>query len=169
MGNLNQLVTNRPTWDNYFIGLAYYVSTRSHDLETQVGCVIVSQNRVISMGYNGFCAGLDDSLLPAPRPDKYPFMVHAEENAISNMLINPPLAKTAYITHMPCNRCAKLLWQNGINNWIVPENYRTHSYSKDDEVVYNHLVDNGLHIKYIKPDFSCITKWVLEQDDQKKD
>ncbi len=154
MGNLNQLVINRPTWDNYFIGLAYYASTRSHDSETQVGCVIVSQNRVISMGYNGFCEGVDESQLPTTRPNKYPFMVHAEENAISNMLINPPSVKNAYITHMPCNRCAKLLWQNGITNWTIPEYCMAHSYSKDDEIVYNHLVNNGLRIKHIKPDFS---------------
>lgn len=151
------------TWDDYFIGLAYYASVRSHDDQTKVGCVIVSDKRVISMGYNGFCKGVDDSDLPAVRPDKYPFMVHAEENAVSNMLINPPSSKQAYVTHMPCNRCAKLLWQNDIRDWYIPEGCKAHGHSKEDEIVYQHLIDNGLQISYINPDLSYLNRLVGEQ------
>lgn len=151
------------TWDDYFIGLAYYASVRSHDDQTKVGCVIVSDKRVISMGYNGFCKGVDDSDLPAVRPDKYPFMVHAEENAISNMLINPPSPKQVYVTHMPCNRCAKLLWQNDIHDWYIPEGCKAHGYSKEDEIVYQHLIDNGLQISYINPDLSYLNRLVERQ------
>lgn len=151
------------TWDDYFIGLAYYASIRSHDDQTKVGCVIVSDKRVISMGYNGFCKGVDDSNLPTVRPDKYPFMVHAEENAISNMLINPPSLKQAYVTHMPCNRCAKLLWQNDVNHWYIPEDGEAHSFSKEDATVYQHLIDNGLKITYLNPDLSYLNRLVQKE------
>ena len=140
------------------MGLAYYASIRSHDDQTKVGCVIVSDKRVISMGYNGFCKGVDDSNLPTVRPDKYPFMVHAEENAVSNMLINPLSPKQVYVTHMPCNICAKLLWQNDIHDWYVPEGCKAHGYSKEDEIVYQHLIDNGLQISYINPDLSYLNR-----------
>ena len=146
----------RPSWDDYFIGLAYYASVRSPDSQPKVGCVIVSDYRVVGMGYNGFCMGVDDESLPTERPDKYPFMVHAEANAVSNMLINPPNKKVAYITHIPCNSCAKLLWQNGIQEWHVPTSGKAFGYSKDDEIVYNHLRKNGLKINYIEPDLSHV-------------
>ena len=152
----------RPTWDNYFMGLSYHASTRSHDTQTKVGCVIVGDKRVISMGYNGFCAGVNDDNLPTTRPNKYPFMVHAEENAISNMLITPSSVKTAYITHQPCNRCAKLLWQNNIHHWFLPENNKAHGFSGEDAIVYGHLIDNGLKITYMNPDLSYLNR-LIEQ------
>ena len=143
---------NRPSWHDYFIGLAYYASTRSNDSQTKVGCVIVgADNRVISIGYNGFCSGVDTSSLPTTRPMKYPFIVHAEENAISHMLIKPSFNKVAYITHVPCHRCAKLMWQNEVREWYIPINKKAHSHSEDDEIVYNHLQDSGLVIHYIEP------------------
>jgi len=109
---------NRPSWHDYFIGLAHYVSTRSHDSQTQVGCVIVnSQHAVVGVGYNGFPSGVDDSSLPTTRPGKYPFMVHAEANAVSNLIVKQVDWYSAYITHLPCATCAKLLWQNGIREW----------------------------------------------------
>jgi len=143
---------NRPSWHDYFIGLAYYASTRSSDSQTKVGCVIVgADNRVISIGYNGFCSSVDTSSLPTTRPMKYPFIVHAEENAISNMIIKPSFNKVAYITHVPCHRCAKLMWQNEVREWYIPSNKKAHSHSEDDEIVYNHLQDSGLVIHYIEP------------------
>ena len=148
-------MTNRPRWHDYFMGLAYYASTRSNDSETKVGCVIVGvDNRVISIGYNGFCSGVDSSDLPTTRPLKYPFIVHAEENAICNMIIKPSFKKTAYITHTPCHRCAKLMWQNDVREWYLPKERKAHSYSQDDEIVYEHLSGNGLQINYIEVNLS---------------
>ena len=148
-------MTSRPNWHDYFIGLAYYASTRSNDSQTKVGCVIVgADNRISSIGYNGFCSGVDTSDLPTKRPLKYPFIVHAEENAICNMIIKPSFKKTAYITHVPCHRCAKLMWQNDVREWYLPVKKKAHSYSEDDEIVYNHLIENGLKINYIRPNLS---------------
>jgi len=139
---------DRPSWDQYFIGMAHYASIRSHDSETKVGCVLVNiKNHVIGMGYNGFPAECDDSFLPTFRPAKYPFMVHAEENAISNMEHKPLLGPIkAYITHYPCYRCAKLLWQNGVTKWYIEKGAFVQSKDDSDTEVHRFLVDNGLEI-----------------------
>ena len=137
----------RPCWDQYFMGLAHYTSIRSHDSQTKVGCVIVNEeNNVISMGYNGFPKGLPDLELPNKRPKKYPFMVHAEENAISNIITKAYNNLSVYLTHFPCHRCAKLLWQNGIKKWYIERGNQANSTSNDDLKVYKLLEANGLEI-----------------------
>ena len=145
----------RPTWNDYFMGFAILSASRSHDSETQVGCVLVADKKIISIGYNGFCSGVEDSSLPNKRPYKYPYMVHAEENAISNMVIRP-LSAAAYITHTPCCGCAKLLWQNNVRKWYVPEDSVVKGHSVEDRIVYNHLIDNGLEIEKLSPDLSYL-------------
>ena len=80
----------RPEWDDYFLGLAKAVSLRSHDIDTQHGCLITDpDHRILGVGYNGFPRGMDDSLLPTHRPEKYHWMIHAERNALSNCTIRP--------------------------------------------------------------------------------
>ena len=150
-------MAGRPTWDDYFIGLAYHASLRSHDLQTQVGCVIVSDNKAIGMGYNGFCSNVEDESLPTTRPQKYAYIVHAEQNAISNIIIKPPHSKI-YITHSPCAVCAKLLWQAGVREWILPKGALVNGHSNDDSLILSHLVENGLKVKYIEPNLSYLTK-----------
>jgi len=152
---------NRPSWHDYFIGLAYYVSTRSHDSQTQVGCVIVnSQHAVVGVGYNGFPGGVDDSALPTTRPGKYPFMVHAEANAVSNLIVKHMDYYTAYITHLPCATCAKLLWQNGVHEWYVPKDSKAHGQTEEDRIVYEFLSSNGLEVNFIEPDLSHLNQLV---------
>jgi len=129
------------------MGLAYFTSIRSHDSETKVGCVIVNEeNNVVSMGYNGFPKGLRDLELPNKRPEKYPFMVHAEENAVSNIISKSYNSLKVYLTHFPCHRCAKLLWQNGIKKWYIERGNQVNSTSDDDLKVYKLLEVNGLEI-----------------------
>ena len=88
----------------------------SHDSETRCGCVLVKDKTAISTGYNGFIRDIDDSILPRTRPDKYPFMIHAEANAIYNSvrLGRQTLNSTAYITGPPCLQCLQMLYQCGI-------------------------------------------------------
>ncbi len=149
----------RPSWNDYFIGLAHYVSTRSHDSQTQVGCVITnSQNAVVGVGYNGFPGAVDDSSLPTTRPGKYPFIVHAEANAVSNLIVKHMDYYTAYITHLPCATCAKLLWQNGVHEWYVPKGAKAHSQNEEDRIVYRFLSDNGLEVNLIEPDLSHLNQ-----------
>lgn len=123
----NKKTVNRPTWDEYFLNIAKAVSLRSHDAETQVGVVIVDENkRILTTGYNGFPPGAEDHVLPNLRPDKYPFMVHAELNAIAASrqdLRNSSL----FSTHSPCRECAKAIITAGIKKVTY-----AHSYKNDD-------------------------------------
>ena len=75
----------RPNWNDYFLGLAFIASSRSRDQETKHGTVIVDNNNIVlGTGYNSFIRGINDQSLPALRPNKYPFMIHSELNAILN-------------------------------------------------------------------------------------
>ena len=140
---------NRPSWDHYFIGMAFYASCRSHDRETKVGCVIADENNhVVGIGYNGLCSGTEEEEYLCTRPHKYPFMVHAEQNALANMTHLTSLKKKAYITHYPCAVCIKLLWQNGIRDITVPKN-KTHLWKEEDGTVLAHLVSDGLEFNTI--------------------
>ena len=142
---------DRPSWDQYFMGMAHYASIRSHDSETRVGCVLVNTlHHVVGMGYNGFPAQCNDAVLPTFRPEKYPFMVHAEENAVSNMERRCVGPLKAYITHYPCFRCAKLLWQNGVNKWYIEKGAFVSSKNDNDTSVHQFLVKNGLEIYNIE-------------------
>ena len=135
------------------MGIAHYASLRSHDSETKVGCAIVNKDKhLLSVGYNGFPSGCVDSHLPVTRPDKYPFMVHAEQNALSNLVVKSPDELTAYITHPPCSVCAKLLWQNNIRRCVIEQSSRVNSFSEKDEIVFNFLIENGLIFDTIKTD-----------------
>ncbi len=105
-----------PSWDEYFMLQAVIVSLRSKDPSTQVGAVLVDgDNRQISMGYNGFVAGIDESQLPWGKDanakfenQKYAYVVHAEANAILQAM-RPLKDSRCYVTHFPCNECAKLI------------------------------------------------------------
>jgi deoxycytidylate deaminase len=105
------------SWDNIFFLEATLWSRRSHDTQTQCGCVLVKNKTNISSGYNGFIRGIDDHALPTTRPEKYPFMIHAEANAVYNAVRNgqSTLDATAYITAMPCLQCLQMLHQCGIS------------------------------------------------------
>jgi dCMP deaminase len=109
---------NRPSWHLYFLAIANVVRMRSPDQQTRHGCLIVDSNRrIISLGYNGFPAGFPDSELPATRPNKYPFMVHAEANAL--LFAKRDLVGCfLYVTGFPCVDCTKMILQSGIKNII---------------------------------------------------
>jgi len=103
-------------------------SHRSHDEQTKCGCFIASQDHTpISFGYNGFIRNIDDSILPRYRPEKYPYMIHAEANAIYNAVRQGKslMGSIAYISGKPCIVCLQSLYQSGINkiyytDWSSP-------------------------------------------------
>ena len=76
----NTINDRKSYWDNIYLLDAVYWSRKSHDPETQCGCVIVNplDNTTVAHGYNGFVRGIDNAKLPNTRPNKYPFMIHAE-------------------------------------------------------------------------------------------
>jgi len=112
------------SWDEYFMGVALLSAKRSKDPNTQVGaCCINKDKRIIGIGYNGFPKGCSDDVFPWGKTDKsfintkYPYVVHAEANAILNSSTSLKGA-TLYVTLFPCNECAKLIIQSGIEKII---------------------------------------------------
>jgi len=147
----------RPSWTNYFLGLAKVVSQRSHDVQTQHGCVITdSNNRILGLGYNGFPRGLSDEFLPNTRPDKYPWMIHAERNALSNCTIRPENG-IAYVTGQCCNDCIMALWQEGVKKVVMTKQHGTHLFDDNAQKIFDTFVDfSKIEIEYIDPDLSWL-------------
>lgn len=136
-------------WDEYFMLQALIASYKSKDPSTKVGCVIVDQNNhQISMGYNGFVAGIDESQLPwgdepgAPlEHQKHAYVVHAEANAIMHATKSVEQA-TVYITLFPCNECAKLLASSQVKEVIYLKN-------KDHKIETNRITKKILGLSGI--------------------
>lgn len=154
-------MTHRPSWIQYFLGLAKIASQRSHDIHTQHGCVITDQhNRILSIGYNGFPRNLPDDLLPINRPDKYPWMIHAERNALSNCIVRPENG-IAYVTGQCCNDCIMALWQEGIKTVYMANNHGTHLFDEKAQKIFDEFVNfSKIQIFKIDVDMSWIKKMV---------
>lgn len=107
-------------WDRRFLELAGSIAAWSKDPSTQVGCVLVDdQRRVVGMGYNGFPRGVADHEGRYDNRDiKYLMVQHAEANAILNAVGNVA-GTTAYVTHHPCASCAGLLIQAGVHRIVT--------------------------------------------------
>lgn len=115
-------MTKIEKWDRRFLVLAKHIAEWSKDESTKVGAVIVDdKNRIISVGYNGFPRGVDDSVERySNRPVKYQMIVHAEINAM--IFANRSLAGCTLYTHPfgPCSRCACQVIQHGISRVVSP-------------------------------------------------
>lgn len=112
-------------WDKRFMEVAQLVATWSKDPSTKVGAVIADDRKiVISVGYNGFPMGTDDSpLLYADRSRKYPRIIHAERNAIlfAQAKVGSIMGMSLYVTMPPCGPCAGIIIQAGIKRVVVLE------------------------------------------------
>lgn len=150
---------DRPSWTNYFLGIAKVVSQRSHDIHTQHGCVITdTDNRIIGVGYNGFPKGMNDSILPTSRPEKYDWMIHAEKNALSNLTIRPTDG-IAYVTGQSCNDCIMALWQKGVTKVFMADDHGTKLFDHKQQKIFDLFVSNtNMEIIKIIPDYSWIEK-----------
>lgn len=115
------------SWDEYFMGVAELSSKRSKDPNTQVGACIVSKDKkIVGIGYNGLPWGCDDDEFPWQNKGefgetKYPYVVHAEANAILNATVSVKDA-TLYVSLFPCNECMKLIIQSGIKEIVYKSN-----------------------------------------------
>ncbi|TVO75236.1 deoxycytidylate deaminase [Sedimenticola selenatireducens] len=105
-------------WDTRFLGLAAHISAWSKDPSSQVGAVITDGNRIVSVGYNGFAAGVEDRAERlADRNCKLNLTIHAEENAM--IFAKRDLTScTVYVTHPPCPRCASKLIQEEVKRIV---------------------------------------------------
>lgn len=148
---------SRPSWIDYFLGLAKVVSQRSHDIHTKHGCVITDKNhRILGVGYNGFPKGLDDSKLPLTRPEKYLWLIHSEANALSNCVVRPDNG-TAYVTGQCCNNCIMSLWQEGIDTVYMIDDHGTKLFDEDAKKRFDAFVEmSGIKIYYVDPDLSWL-------------
>lgn len=119
-------------WDRRFVELARHIAEWSKDPSTRVGCVAVGSDReILSTGYNGFPRGVADDERLEDREQKYPIIVHAEENVIAHAArLGVPLrGASVYTSFPPCSRCARLLIQAGVRevvspNVTIPERWR---------------------------------------------
>lgn len=110
------------SWDEYFMGVSLLAAKRSKDPNTQVGaCIVSRENVILSTGYNGFPIGCSDDEFPWEREGKntkYPFVVHAELNAILNSSGKSLKGARIYVDLFPCNECAKAIIQSGISEVV---------------------------------------------------
>lgn len=121
----------RPSKNSNFISIAIEASKRSHDIHTKCGCVLVKDGRIISTGYNGFAKGLNDSKLPLTRPEKYPYIIHSEMNAILNRS-HKEVNYTAYVTAEPCFNCLYNLYQDGCSEIIYSDHSKPKMVNTED-------------------------------------
>ena len=124
---------NYISWDEYFMGIALLSAQRSKDPSTQVGaCIVNPRNKIISVGYNGMPTGISDDEFPwvregAPLETKYPYVCHAELNAILNASTSLKGCRI-YVSLFPCNECCKAIIQSGIREVV----YLSDKYAETD-------------------------------------
>lgn len=141
------------TWDEYFMGVALLSAKRSKDPSTQVGACIVSRdNKILSMGYNGFPRGCSDEEFPwgkeqeekDPYNAKYFYTTHSELNAILNYRGGSLEGSKLYVTLFPCNECAKAIIQAGIKTIVYSED----KYSQEASVRASKRMLNAAGVRY---------------------
>ena len=138
------------SWDDYFMGVAHLSALRSKDPSTQVGAVIVDENKkIVGIGYNGFPSGVSDDEFPWDREgdfteSKYAYVVHAELNAILNA---PRQVRgcTLYVSLFPCNECAKAIIQSGIEEIVYEDDKYAHTDSV--KVSKKMLLESGVRLR----------------------
>lgn len=110
------------------MALAEVKASRSPDSQTKVGCVLIDldSDSEIAMGYNGFVRNAPDENLPTTRPDKYEYIVHAEENMIANCArLGIATNKCLLVcTLSPCSKCMRLIYQAGITQVLIKDKYK---------------------------------------------
>jgi dCMP deaminase len=143
--------TDYLSWDEYFMAVALLSSQRSKDPNTQVGaCVASKENKIVGVGYNGFPLGCSDDDLPWARngeflETKYPYVCHAELNAVLNSISRDLRGCRIYVGLFPCNECTKVIIQSGIEEII----FLSDKYADTDIVrASKRMLDTSPNITY---------------------
>ena len=121
----------RSTWDAYYLYMADVIASRSKDKSIKIGAVLVKDDAIISMGYNGFPRGVDDNVEARhERPAKYSYTEHGERNSIYNAARagTSTLGSTMYTQGVPCADCARATIQAGVSKVVA-------YYQANDEVM----------------------------------
>ena len=155
------------SWDDYFMSVALLSGKRSKDPNTQVGACIVNKNNVIeSIGYNGLPKGCSDDEFPWEKEGemlntKYPFVVHAELNAILNAKGKDLSGCKIYVALFPCNECAKAIIQSGISEVV----YLSDKYSNTDSVKASKMMFKcaGVELRQLVPSYKEINYYNIKK------
>lgn len=141
-------------WDEYFMGMALLSAKRSKDPQTQVGaCIVNEYKKVVGLGYNGFPIGCSDDELPWDREGdfletKYPYVCHAELNAILNSTKDLH-GCTIYVALFPCHECAKAIIQSGIKEVVyLSDKYEGTDSNKASKMMFE---KSGVKYRQLKP------------------
>lgn len=149
-------------WDDYFMGIAILSAQRSKDPNSQVGaCIANAHNKIVGIGYNGFPLGCSDDELPWAREadnacdTKYPYVCHAELNAIMNKNAAGLDGCHIYTTLFPCNECTKLIIQSGIRRVI----FLSDKYHDSESCRASRRMMDMAGVEYVafKPAIKCLT------------
>lgn len=138
------------SWDEYFMGVAVLSGLRSKDPNSQVGaCIVSPDNKILSMGYNGFPMGCSDDEFPwsregEPLRTKYFYVTHSELNAILNYRGGSLEGAKIYVSLFPCNECAKAIIQAGIKEIV----YDCDKYADTDSVIASKKMLNAAGVHY---------------------
>lgn len=126
------------SWDEYFMAVAVLSAHRSKDPNTQLGaCIVNEEKQIVGIGYNGMPIGCSDDALPWCRTadnmlnTKYPYVCHAELNAILNKNSSNLKNCTLFVGLFPCNECTKLIIQSRIKRVV----YLCDKYSHKPEYI----------------------------------
>jgi len=140
------------SWDEYFMGVALLSAKRSKDPSTQVGaCIVSNKNKIVGAGYNGLPMGCDDDEFPWEKQGefldtKYPYICHAELNAILNNIGMDLKDCKIYTALFPCNECTKAIIQSGIREVI----YLSDKYEGNDIFKASKIMLDKAAVKYRK-------------------
>jgi len=143
---------NYISWDEYFMGVALLSAKRSKDPNTQVGaCIVNDKNKIVGAGYNGLPIGCDDNEFPWSKEGdfldtKYPYVCHAELNAILNNIGMDLKGCKIYTALFPCNECTKAIIQAGIKEVI----YLSDKYDGTDPSKASKLMLDKAGVSYRK-------------------
>ena len=160
-------------WIETFIKLAKEIANRSKDPNSQVGaCIVDCNNRVVSLGYNGFPDGCSDDVFPWSRESKnnsildvkYTYVVHAELNAILNS--KRDISGCAiFVTMFPCHECCKAIIQSGIQQVV----YETDKYENTESVIASKFMFHKSGVKLFKynPEKQSVDKFKWYEFNQK--
>lgn len=149
------------SWDEYFMGIAALSAMRSKDPNTQVGaCIVSSDNRILSVGYNGAPNGFSDELVPWDVREakdisdtKYPYSCHSELNAILNFRGNMRDLQDAriYVYFFPCVECTKAIIQSGIKEVIYLRDFDHSSHGVETKASIRMFEECGIICRQFIP------------------
>ncbi len=156
------------SWDEYFMGVALLSARRSKDPNTQVGaCIVSDKNKIVGAGYNGLPIGCDDDDFPWNKEGdfldtKYPFICHAELNAILNNIGMDLKGCKIYTALFPCNECTKAIIQSGIKEVIfLSDKYEGTDVFKASRIM---LEKAGVSVRKVNTNISNLLLSFKEED-----